>query len=286
MNIIYVADLHGQSAAYVALADLAERERPDAVVLGGDLFAYSRCTAPQLAFADGPLLGFLRRLAGARIPVLAIPGNVDLRVAFERVRAFEREGLIRLLGLQPIHLPFGGDAGERGVDLVGYPYVPPTPFRVKENERRHLAADRYGGPLPIFVSSPDPAGERVEAPSDYLDRLPSIEEDLAMIPEMGRPCVLVAHTPPRGVALDRSSLGTHGGSRDLHRWIEHRQPLVALHGHIHESPYLSGRWVERIGNTICANPGAAYESALQAVIFETARLPHSLRHTVRGESEL
>ncbi len=286
MKLVYATDLHGDRAAYDSLADLARAERADAVVLGGDLFAHSRYAAPQLAFAEGVLLRFLRLLTDARIPVLTVTGNVDLRAAVERVREFERDGLVRILGLQPLYLPFSGTDGRGGVEIVGYPYVPPTPFRLKENERRHLAADRYGGPLPIFVSSPDPAGERVEAPSDYLDRLPSIEEDLAMIPEMGRPCVLVAHTPPRGVALDRSSLGTHGGSRDLHRWIEHRQPLVALHGHIHESPYLSGRWVERIGNTICANPGAAYESALQAVIFETARLPHSLRHTVRGESEL
>ncbi len=32
--------------------------------------------------------------------------------------------------------------------------------------------------------------------------------------------------------------------------------------------------------------GAVGEPGLQAVIFETARLPHSLRDTVRGKSEL
>jgi Icc-related predicted phosphoesterase len=286
MKLVYAADLHGHRVAYDALADLAERERPDAVVLGGDLFAYSRRAASQLAFADGVLLGFLRCLAQARIPVLAITGNVDLRAAVERVREFERDGLVRILGLQPLYLPFSGVDGQVGVDLVGYPYVPPTPFRLKENERRDLSGDRYEGPWPIFLSSPDPAGERVEAPENYLDRLPSIEEDLAMIPGTQDPCILVAHTPPWGCALDRSSLGTHGGSQALRKWIEDRQPLLTLHGHIHESPDLSGRWAERICDTICVNPGAAGEWALQAVIFDTTRLPQSLAHTVRGRSEL
>ncbi len=105
MRLVYAADLHGHDAAYDALADLADRERADAVVLGGDLFAYSRYAAPQIAFVDGVLLDFLRCLADAGIPVLAISGNVDLRAAVDRVRALERLGLIRLLGPHPLHLP-------------------------------------------------------------------------------------------------------------------------------------------------------------------------------------
>ncbi len=170
--------------------------------------------------------------------------------------------------------------------MIGYPYVPPTPFRLKENERRDLTADRYEGPWPIFLSSPDPEQERIGAPDDYLDRLPSIEEDLAMIPGTQRPCILVAHAPPWGCGLDRSSLGVHGGSRAVRRWIEEWQPLLTLHGHIHESPYLSGHWAEYIGGTICINPGAAGEPTLQAVIFKTTRLPQSLAHTNHGRSEL
>ncbi len=72
----------------------------------------------------------------------------------------------------------------------------------------------------------------------------------------------------------------------MRRWIENRQPLLTLHGHIHESPDLSGRWAERIGSTICVNPGAAGEPMLQAVVLESTRLAHSLAHAVRGRSEL
>ena len=36
--------------------------------------------------------------------------------------------------------------------------------------------------------------------------------------------------------------------------IEKAQPLLSLHGHIHE-----GRGTARIGKTLCINPGSMYE---------------------------
>lgn len=45
----------------------------------------------------------------------------------------------------------------------------------------------------------------------------------------------------------------HVGSRSIRKAIENYQPLLSLHGHIHESP-----GEERIGRTICLNPGSEY----------------------------
>ncbi len=44
------------------------------------------------------------------------------------------------------------------------------------------------------------------------------------------------------------------GSTALRKVIEENQPLLGLHGHIHE-----GRGVCRIGKTLCINPGSMYE---------------------------
>lgn len=44
------------------------------------------------------------------------------------------------------------------------------------------------------------------------------------------------------------------GSTALRKAIEESQPLLGLHGHIHE-----GRGVSRIGKTLCINPGSMYE---------------------------
>jgi Icc-related predicted phosphoesterase len=54
------------------------------------------------------------------------------------------------------------------------------------------------------------------------------------------------------------------GSEAVRAAIEKYQPLLALHGHIHES-----RGVVKIGKTVCINPGSAYgEGVLHGALFE------------------
>ena len=49
--------------------------------------------------------------------------------------------------------------------------------------------------------------------------------------------------------IDHVPLDVHVGSIAVRRFIESRQPLLTLHGHIHESARLSGSWRDRIGRT-------------------------------------
>jgi Icc-related predicted phosphoesterase len=84
-----------------------------------------------------------------------------------------------------------------------------------------------------------------------LERLAG-EDDL-------RDSVFLFHTPPYRTALDRAALDgrmvdhvpmdVHVGSIAVRRFIEERQPLLTLHGHIHESARLTGAWRDRIGRT-------------------------------------
>ena len=147
MKLIFATDLHGDTAAYAALADLARAEQATAVLLGGDLCEYSRTAAPQLAYAAGPLRQFFEELRAARIGAVAIWGNDDRAALAARLQDFARAGLLTLAGTTPQWVSAAATPGER-VAVVGYPYVPPTPFRIKEQERRDLAADRYQGRLP------------------------------------------------------------------------------------------------------------------------------------------
>jgi uncharacterized protein len=75
------------------------------------------------------------------------------------------------------------------------------------------------------------------------------------------------HCPPYGSGLDDAPELTddlrpkHGGrsivpvgSKAVREVIEEGQPVLALHGHIHEA-----RGNTRIGNTLCINPGSSYE---------------------------
>ena len=281
MKLLFATDLHGHARAYERLAELALDEKVAAVLLGGDLFVYSRLAAPQLVEADGPFRAFLEGLRRSSIAVLAIHGNMDRPAAVSRLHDFQQKGLLRVLELQPFRFACPGDRDD-SVDLVGYPYVPPTPLRLKDYDRRDLATDTYAGSSPALVAGRDPLGELEERTADYLNSLPSIEEDLARIPGTEFPFILIAHSPPWGGTLDQTNSGIHAGSQALRNWFEVRQPVLALHGHIHEAPDISGRWAERIHSTIAVNPGASTDDSLQAVLIDTSTRPYRLWHSARG----
>ncbi len=76
------------------------------------------------------------------------------------------------------------------------------------------------------------------------------------------------HVPPQGTHLDQAALLDETftpivssgrvqmgnvGSSSVRSLIEHYQPMLSLHGHIHESPGMS-----KIGRTIAINPGSEY----------------------------
>jgi len=52
-----------------------------------------------------------------------------------------------------------------------------------------------------------------------------------------------------GRVVDGVPLDVHVGSIAIQRFITERQPLLTLHGHIHESARLTGSWRDRIGRT-------------------------------------
>jgi uncharacterized protein len=89
------------------------------------------------------------------------------------------------------------------------------------------------------------------------------------------------HVPPIHTSLDRCTkldttvdpprpiMGeeTSGGSTAVRKAIETFQPLVSLHGHIHES-----RGMEKIGRTTCFNPGSEYgEGVLRSVVVNVSK---------------
>jgi uncharacterized protein len=63
----------------------------------------------------------------------------------------------------------------------------------------------------------------------------------------------------------------------VRRAIERFQPLAALHGHIHESPGMN-----RIGRTLCVNPGSDYHTGRISGCLVTLRGHHVQHQFVTG----
>jgi Icc-related predicted phosphoesterase len=110
---------------------------------------------------------------------------------------------------------------------------------------------------------------REEPEDELLTRLERIAPD-----GDGDGLILNFHVPPHGTNLDvcfaldenqkvivkaGGPVTTFAGSTATRRFIEARQPLLALHGHIHES-----KGEEKIGRTQCLNPGSTYGDGMLA----------------------
>ncbi len=78
----------------------------------------------------------------------------------------------------------------------------------------------------------------------------SEEEIVAILSRLGDVDVLVSHPPPKGTKLDVIRTGAHVGSDGVRRYLEERQPILCVCGHIHESP-----GIDHLGKTVLVNPG-------------------------------
>ena len=262
-RIVYASDLHASVAHYETLFETALQVEADAVILGGDLLpddlSGTHLARTQIAWVEqclAPILVRYRRRGGQR--VLAIGGNHDTVLGME---AMARTAIV-----EPIH----GRAVELGLwTFTGCAFTPPTPFIVKDFERRDdPGAPREPQPTRAWISGPD--GMLPTSPAEHFQRLPSISDELARLPFVEGHTAVVAHCPPFDTDLDVMYGPRHIGSRAMRRYIAERQPLMTLHGHIHESPQLTGQYSAQLGPTLSLNAGQASRS-LQLLTIEIAR---------------
>jgi Icc-related predicted phosphoesterase len=250
----FVSDLHGVSNRYHRLAAAIADERPKAVFLGGDLLPHHWGAVLDGRASDEPLvISVFRELSatmGAAYPrVFVILGNDDARVNEKFMREAEAGGLWSYCHNRCMELD--------GHPVLGYAMVPPTPFQLKDWELYDVS--RYTDPGCV---SPEQGARTVAVEPDEV-RYRTIAADLDRLTEsrdLGR-AVLMFHSPPYATPLDRAALDgkmidhapldVHVGSIAIQRLIEDRQPLLTLHGHIHEAPRLTGTWRTMIGRTHC-----------------------------------
>ena len=92
---------------------------------------------------------------------------------------------------------------------------------------------------PSYIRSSDQTDQLTPIdPYLYLRGRETIEEDLDHLPKPLHPkrTIYIMHSPPFGTRLDLIQGGKSAGSRSIKTFIEKNQPLLTLHGHIHESP--------------------------------------------------
>ncbi len=215
MKFLYVTDTHGERTIYEKMFELGEKREVNFLVFGGDITSGANPNGQKF---------FLESYLSPRLiefkkhfdkPVFIMMGNDDFESNRNILRRLKRQKVIYKL-----HARFH----RIGKFIVaGYPFVNPTPFLLKDWEKTE----------------------------------DEIAKDLRHLSRNLNPkkTIYVFHAPPFGTKLDMLHNKEHKGSQAIRNFIEENQPFLCLHGHIHESPEVSGVIKQRIGKTLCVNPG-------------------------------
>lgn len=167
------------------------------------------------------------KLRGGRIHCYVCPGNDD-RFAVDDV--IRRSGVIELAEGRAVEV--------NGVEMISTGWSNPTPWET----HRECSEDELGARIEEmagFLRDPARAIFNLHCPpyGSKLDEAPALDADL-------RPLYGGQAVRPVGSTAVRDAILRY-------------QPILSLHGHIHES-----RGVARLGRTLALNPGSSYESGV------------------------
>ena len=171
------------------------------------------------------------RLGPAGIRCYVSGGNDDLAEVMTRLPASGTRSFVGCEG-RVAHL-------DDALQMVSLPYVNPTPWHTPreapEEELAEMIEEIVAG-----LSNPNK--------SIFNFHAPPIESTLDTCP------MLDASTDPPSQVVRGGQPVMHGaGSTAVRAALERHQPLLGLHGHIHESQSAA-----RVGRTLCINPGSEY----------------------------
>jgi Icc-related predicted phosphoesterase len=253
----FVSDLHGKIDRYQKLITAIRQEKPAAIFFGGDLLPSGVVTSIMgreikdfiADFLVPEFLNLKRQMNEAYPRIFLILGNDDGKNNEKQVMRGVKAGVWEYV--HDRYVSFGR------FSVYGYSYIPPTPFLLKDWERYDVS--RYIDPGCI----PPEAGWQTTTPELNQIAHATIKKDIENLignTDLSQ-AIFLFHAPPYQTKLDRADLDgrkidhvpvdVHVGSIAIKRFIKEKQPLLTLHGHIHESARITGSWKDRIGNTFC-----------------------------------
>jgi uncharacterized protein len=299
VKMFFASDLHGSNVCFKKFINSAKFYSANVLVLGGDLTG--KAVIPIAEQADGTFLAFQHgeqvKISGKDEldEFVKRQGNIGFYPAvmpeseYQRLRANpdEQAALFKRLVLERVREWAEFAAGKLAGTEIPLVALPGNDDFEEIDEILTQAAhfdfhemqvcEFKGGYQMLYCggSTPTPWDtEREYTEEQYVKRFAEL---LPQVGDMNR-CIFNVHVPPFGTALDACpkldknlqvvyEMGlpaqVHAGCQTLIDIIKEHQPLLGLHGHIHE-----GRAKINIGKTICINPGSVYpEGILQGALI-------------------
>lgn len=251
MKFIYATDLHGDTVKYEKLIDLCKEYNINLIVNGGDISPKrGDVISEQLKFINEFLPEYYKKLEENKIYYISMLGNDDLEIMqepFDRIN--EKFPMVFDVGNKKIKFD--------GYEFIGMNSILDTPHHRKDHiitEEGFIpeaqSEDYYKSSRDGYTSYTGWSKKRETLPlmKDVLKELP--------LPEKIEKTIYIFHMPPKELHFGHiANLTRNVGSHDIYKFIVEKQPLLTLHGHLHENLEEGGRWIALTGKTISVQPG-------------------------------
>jgi len=300
LRIFFVTDLHGSERCFSKFLNAGKFYKTNTLIMGGDItgklmipivkeldgrFEATYADAKHVAKNDTELQELEKEIRfEGYYPYLTTPSEMDelqnspqkVEVVFKKLML---DNVQRWVNLIEQHLRGSGisvyvTGGNDDLREIS-PILQSSDF-VIDPEEKVVYLDSKHPMLSTGWSNPTPWKTPRECSEEELTG--KIEEMTSQIKDF-KNCVFNTHVPPIDSGLDTApKLDANlkpvveggemavapAGSTAIRAAIEKYQPLLGLHGHIHES-----KGFVNIGRTLCINPGSEYsEGILRGVIVE------------------
>ncbi len=272
MRALFVTDLHGCEWKYEQLFEVAKDFQANLVINGGDMLPKDIDPFRQGEFIANNLDNHFARFNSAGIYYLCYPGNDDLRIFDKQFEnTCNKYSFVIYLAQRKFEVG--------GYEFIGMNWVVDYPFRLKDRCRMdtddYTFQEQFGTGL---LSTPD-GWQEIDDWFTCAKMFPTIEEELELLvrPVDMAKSVYVLHMPPYRSGLDKCSYGAEVGSKAVYNFLKKYQPKLSLHGHIHESPEVTGLWYAKLGRTICIQPGQLDELTYVTIDISTMKFDRTTR---------
>jgi Icc-related predicted phosphoesterase len=256
VKFLYVTDLHGWELGYNEILTYAIKNKFNTIINGGDILPKdSNFFINQKIFITTFLKNYFKTCHENGIKYYTMFGNDDLKCHIPLWKSIINKDLEIPIDLTS----FNNQAThfENNLKIIGFNLVPDHPFGLKDWCR----LDYSGWQRPLQYSNQDfisnlEAGKLVpiEDKKKYFEQQ-TIEEELNKLKsEDWSRTIVVCHCPPKATQLGNTRCSDVGSGAIL-KWINREQPLLTLHGHIHESPAITGVFKMNVNKTVCIQPG-------------------------------
>ncbi|AWR96534.1 hypothetical protein DFR86_02530 [Acidianus sulfidivorans JP7] len=292
-RLLFTSDLHGSDIVFKKFLNAGKLYKADALIIGGDLAGKALVPIIELGNGKYEIEGktFESSDLNSMIKEIRDHGNYYTLVSKEEYdemlhdkRKVDEKFKTAMIDVVrswikiaeekykdnkiPIYVNLGNDDPEYLFDVIEESDImTKAEGKVIQIDKYEMISFGYVNPTPWNTPREMPEEKLYEALKKEVSKLSNVSTSIYNF-----------HAPPYGSNLDNAPLldsnlkpvvkggelvFTHVGSTSVRKIIEETQPLLGLHGHIHES-----RGFDKIGKTIVLNPGSEYgEGILHAALI-------------------